>query len=209
MRGWTGLMAILTGTVLASLAACGGGSAQVFHPAGSPPPAAQTDTLRTPVTTAPGGFHFPSGVSIEFSSPLPGSAARRAMVTGYRNYVLSLWAAALSHGHDTAYQRLATGNAQAFIRREISFFAHRGIQGSIRYSNTAVSAVYFGNGATVTSCVDASGFQVTGPNAGPVFPPRYARYLEKVAEGRRSDGTWFVAHTESFPASTSEGAMCR
>jgi hypothetical protein len=202
-------VAILAGIALAAIAACGPGGPQVFHPAGSPPPTAQADTIRAPATTAPGGFRFPPGVSIEFTSPLPGAADRRAMVASYQNYVLSLWAAVLSHGHDAIYQRLTAGNAQDFIRREVSYFAHRGIHGSIRYSSTAVSAVYFGHGATVTSCVDSAGFQMTGTGAGPVFPAKYARYLEQVAEGQRSDGTWYVAHTESFPASTSEGAMCR
>jgi hypothetical protein len=209
MHGRNRLVAILAGTALAAVAGCSAGSPQVFRPAGHAQPAAQTDTLKTHATTAPGGFRFPPGVAISFSSPLPASAERRAIVTGYQDYVLSLWAGVLSHGRDTAYRRLASGNAQDFIRQEITFFAHRGIQGSIRYSQTAVSAVYFGNGATVTSCVDASGFNMTPAGAGPVFPPKFSRYLEKVAEGRRPDGTWFVAHTESFSASTSEGAMCR
>ncbi|SRR5581483_3436869 len=209
MHGRNRLAAILAGAALVGIAGCGAGSPQVFRPAGHAQPAAQTDTLKTHATAAPGGFRFPPGVAIEFSSPLPANADRRAIVTGYQDYVLSLWAGVLSHGSDAAYRRLASGNAQDFIRREITFFAHRGIQGSIRYSQTTVSAVYFGNGATVTSCVDASGFNLTPAGAGPVFPPKYAHYLEKVAEGRRPDGTWAVAHTESFPASTSEGAMCR
>src|SRR5262249_41336301 len=158
MHGRNRLAAILAGTALAGIAGCSAGSPQMFHPAGHAQPAAQTDTLGTHVTTAPGGFRFPPGVAIGFSSPLPASATKRAIVTGYQDYVLSLWAGVLSHGGDAAYRRLASGNAQDFIRQEITFFAHRGIQGSIRYSQTAVSAVYFGNGATVTSCVDASGF---------------------------------------------------
>jgi hypothetical protein len=211
MLGRSGLAAILTGVVLASVAACGaGGPAPVFRPAGRPP-AAQTGAAGPPVTTAPGGYRFPAGVSIQFTSPAPASPARRAIVTGYQNYVLALWAAALSHGRDAAYQRLASGNARAFVRREISFLGrhHLGVHGTIRYSATTVSAVYFGKGATVTSCVDASAFRVTGAKTGPVFPPRFAHYLENVAEGQRPDGTWFVAHTESFPAATREGAMCR
>jgi hypothetical protein len=212
MRGRSGLVAtLMCGVVLASVAACGGGGSPpaVFRPAGSP--AARANTVGTPVTSAPGGYRFPAGVSVQFSSSPPASPARRAIVTGYQNYVLALWAAVLSHGHDTAYQRWASGNAEAFVRKEISFFGrgHRGLAGTIRYSATTVSADYFGRGATVTSCVDSSAFRVTGSKAGPVFPPKFSHYLEDVAEGRRPDGTWFVAHTESFPATTSEGAMCR
>jgi hypothetical protein len=210
MRGRSGLAAILAGTALAGVAACSGSGAEVFHPSGSPP-AAQTDTLRTAVTTAPGGYHFPPGVHVGFSTPPPGSATRRAMVTGYENYVLALWAAVLSHGKDAAYQKLTAENALAFVRREVSYFtSHHGrIQGTIRYSGAKVGATYFRTGATVTACVDTSGFRVTGSAAGPVFPPRYARYLEDVALAKRADGTWYVIHTESFPASTSQGAMCR
>jgi hypothetical protein len=209
MRGRSGLAAILAGTVLVGVAACSGGGTEVFHPSGSPP-AAQTDTLRAPVTTAPGGFHFPAGVYLDFSAP-PASAARHAMVAGYKNYVLALWAAVLSHGKDAAYQRLAAENALAFVHREVSYFtSHHGrIQGTIRYSGAKVTATYFRTGATVTACVDTAGFEVTGPAAGPVFPPKYAHYLEDVALAKRADGTWYVIHTESFPASTSQGATCR
>jgi hypothetical protein len=205
------LAAILTGIALTGVAACGTGAAQVFHPAGSPPPAAQVNTLGTPVTTAPGGFRFPAGVAVTFSPALPASPVRHAIVAGYQDYVLAMWAAVLSHGRDTAYQRLTAGNARSFVRREVAYFGtrHQGLAGTIRYFSITVGTVYFGNGATLTSCVDASAFRATGPGAGPVFPPRYAHYLEDVAEGRRADGTWFIAHTESYPASTSKGAMCR
>jgi hypothetical protein len=211
MLGRSRLAAILTGIALAGVAGCGQGSAEVFHPAGSLAPPAQPGTLGAADATAPGGFRFPAGVSIRFSPALPASAARRAIVTGYQNYVLALWAAVLTHGRDAAYQRLAAGNAAAFVRREAAYFTshHQGLAGTIRYSAVSVGTVYFGNGATVTSCVDASAFHTTGPGAGPVFPPRYAHYLEEVAEGRRAGGTWYVAHTESYPASTGKGAMCR
>jgi hypothetical protein len=128
--------------------------------------------------------------------------------------VLSLWAAVSSHGKDTAYQKLATGNAAAFARQEISYLAHgRGLSGAIRYYNTTVPKIYYGRGADVTSCVDASRFTVTstrtGKAVGTVFPAKYAHYLENTGLARRADGTWFVTQTGAFPASTSEGAMCR
>jgi hypothetical protein len=187
MRGGNGLAVILTGIALAAVTACGGGRPQVFHPAGSLAPAMRAGPLGAVAATAPGGFRFPAAVAVRFSAAPPATPARRAIVSGYQNYVLALWAAVLSHGRDTAYQRLAAGNALA----------------------VTVGPVYFGGGATVTACVDASAFRSTGADAGPVFPPKYARYLEDVAEGRRADGTWFVAHTESYPATTSEGAICR
>ena len=211
MRGGNGLAVILTGIALAAVTACGGGRPQVFHPAGSLAPAMRAGPLGAVAATAPGGFRFPAAVAVRFSAAPPATPARRAIVSGYQNYVLALWAAVLSHGRDTAYQRLAAGNALDFVRREVSYFTSNrlSISGSIHYFAVTVGPVYFGGGATVTACVDASAFRSTGADAGPVFPPKYARYLEDVAEGRRTDGTWFVAHTESYPATTSEGAICR
>ncbi len=211
MRGRSGLLTILTGIALAGIAACGGGSPEVFQPAGSLTPPARSGALTAPITTAPGGFRFPASVAVQFASALPASPARRAIITGYRNYVLALWAAVASHGRDTAFQHLTSGNARAFVRREISYFSagRRSIRGTIRYSAATVTAVYFGRSANVTACVDASAFRSTGRRAGPVFPPRYAHYLEDVAEARGAGGTWYVAHTESYPATASGGAMCR
>ena len=40
-------------------------------------------------------------------------------------------------------------------------------------------------------------------------PHRLARYLENVAEGKRSDGTWFVSRLAVYPAASTQGAMCR
>jgi hypothetical protein len=213
MRGRSGLVAG-AGVAALALAACGGGRAPVFHPAGRIPRQSAV-TLTLPAQNAPGGFRFPAGVSIQFTTPLPAGSPDRAIVAGYRAYVLALWAAVLSHGQDTAFQHLAGGNARAFVLRETRYYAARGqtVRGTIRYFDTTVTAVYFGRGANVTSCVDASGFRGvntrTGATTGPVFPHRYARYLEDVAEARAPDGAWPVRHTEAFPASTAEGASCR
>jgi hypothetical protein len=201
--------ALAGGTVLAG---CAGGGGPSFHPSGAS--LGRGAALAAPVATAPGGYQFPAAVSVQFTTPPSGSAVRRAIIPGYRDYVLSLWAAASSHGKDAAYQKLATGNAAAFARREISYLAHgRGLSGTIRYYDTTVPKIYYGRGADVTSCVDASRFTVVstenGKTVGTVFPARYAHYLENTGLARRADGTWFVTQTGAFPASTSEGAMCR
>lgn len=212
MRGQHWFPAVLAAVILAGLAGCGGGHAQAFRPAGAP---AAASPAALAVRTAPGGFRFPATVSIEFGPVQPGSRVQRAVVAGYQDYVLSLWAAVLSHGKDTAYLRQIGGNALGFAQREIRYYAtgHRTIRGAIRYFNTTVTAVYFGTGANVTSCVDTSGFRAadarTGSTTRPVFPPGLARYLEDVTEGRRANGTWFVSRSQAFPASTSEGAACR
>ena len=66
---------------------------------------------------------------------------------------------------------------------------------------------------TVTSRVDSSAFHEvntkTGATVGPALPARLTRYLENVAEGKRSDGTWFVSRLAVYPAASTQGARCR
>ena len=217
MRGRLVLAALLAATTVASVTACGGSSAQAFHPSGAVPTASLGDVpaAASRVVTAPGGFRFPSGVSVDYAPVPSGSATDRAVLAGYQGYVLSLWAAVLSHGHDTSYQQRTSGQAQAYVQHETAFFARggRAVTGVIGYSATSVMGVYFGHGAAVSSCVNAAAFHVanarTGAVTGPVFPAGYARYREEVAEARRGDGGWYVTDVQSFPASTSQGAMCR
>jgi len=162
-----------------------------------------------------GSFRFPSDVSIDFADPPPASAVQRAVVTGYQDYVLSLWAAVLTHGKNTTYLRHAGGNAAKFVRHQTARYASPGVtvKGTISYTNTKINGVYFGTGADVLSCVNASEFhQVnaqTGATVGPALPARMTRYLENVAEGRNSDGTWSVTRLAIYPATSTQGAMCR
>ena len=87
------------------------------------------------------------------------------------------------------------------------------VKGTISYTNTKINGVYFGTGADVLSCVNASEFhQVnaqTGATVGPALPARMTRYLENVAEGRNRDGTWSVTRLAIYPATSTQGAMCR
>ena len=215
MLGRCGPPAVLVMSVLAGVSACGS-STVVFHPAGSlSTQPAQAAPLATSVGQHFGSFRFPAGVSIDFISPAPGDASRQAIVAGYQNYVLSMWAGVLSHGSDTAYQNQAVGNALTFVHREVARYqtAGRTVRGTIQYSGTRVTGVYFGNGASVISCVDATAFHdvnaQTGARLGPALPARPVRYLEEVSEGRRSDGTWFVNRSVTYAASSPQGATCR
>ena len=216
MRGRCGPPAVLAMSVLAGVTACGTGSAAVFHPAGSlSTQPAQAAPLATPASQRFGSFRFPAGVSIDFTSPAPADPSRRAIVAGYQNYVLSMWAGVLSHGSDSAYTNQAIGNALTFVRREVTRYqaASRTVRGTIQYSGTKVTGVYFGNGASVVSCVNATAFHdvsaQTGATLGPALPARPVRYLEEVSEGRRSDGTWFVNRSVTYAASSPQGATCR
>lgn len=215
MRGRRGSVALLAAGILAGTVACGSGNAAVFHPVGSMPPAPVQAPLPDPGGQHLGSFRFPSDVSIDFTAPPPASAVQRAVIAGYQDYVLSLWAAVLTHGKNTTYLRHAGGNAAGFVRREVKRYASPGVtvKGAISYSNTKITGVYFGTGADVLSCVDATEFhQVnaqTGATEGPALPSRLTRYLENVAEGRNSDGTWSVTRLAIYPATSTQGAMCR
>jgi len=207
--------AFLATAILAGVAACGSGSAAAFQPAGSLSPAPVQAALPGQAGQRLAGFRFPSDVSIDFTTPAPADPARRAVIDGYRNYVLALWAAVLSHGKYGAYQQQATGNALAFVRREVASYGTQGttVRGTIAYNDTRIAGIYFGTGADVLACVDASAFhQVntkTGATVGSALPVRLTRYLENVAEGRRRDGTWFVSRLAVYPAASTQGAMCR
>ena len=205
-------VALFAVAIVAGVAACGNRSATVFHPAGSLSSTRLQSSLPGPGAQHLGSFRFPSDVSIDFTSPAPAGAAGRAVVAGYQNYVLSLWAAVLTHGRNTAYLHKAGGNALAFVRREAARYRSPGltVKGTISYNDTRIAGIYFGTGADVLACVDASAFhQVnaqTGATVGPALP---TRYLENVAEGKRSDGTWFVSRLAVYPAASTQGAMCR
>lgn len=215
MRGWRGSAALLAAGILAGTVACGSGNAAAFHPAGAMSPAPVQAALPGAGGQHLGSFRFPSDVSIDFTAPAPASAVQRAVIAGYRDYVLSLWAAVLTHGKNTTYLRHAGGSAAGFVRREAARYASPvvTVKGTISYIGTRIAGVYFGTGADVLSCVDASAFhQVnaqTGATEGPALPARLTRYLENVAEGRNSDGTWSVTRLAIYPATSTKGAMCR
>lgn len=216
MRGRRGAAAVLAVIVLAGVTACGSGSAAVFHPGGAlPSQVGQAAPPPTAAATRLDGFRFPAGVSIDFTSPAPADPAKRAIIAGYQDYVLSMWAGVVTHGKNTAYANQAAGTALTFVRREVDRYRPRGltVQGTIQYSGTRINGVYLGTGASVLSCVDASAFHAvsarTGATVGPALPPRLTRYLESVSEGRRSDGTWYVIRSITYPASSTQGAMCR
>lgn len=215
MRGRRGSATLLAAGILAGAVACGSGNAAVFHPGGSLSPAPAQTALPGAGGQHLGSFQFPSDVSIDFTAPAPASAVNRAVIAGYQDYVLALWAAVLTHGKNTTYLRHAGGNAAGFVRREAARYASPGVtvKGTISYTDTKITGVYFGTGADVLSCVDASAFhQVnaqTGATQGPALPARLTRYLENVAEGRNSDGTWSVTRLAVYPATTTKGAMCR
>ncbi len=214
MHGRRGSAALFAAGILTGIAACGNGGTVVFHPAGSVSSAPVRSPLPGPGAQHLGSFRFPSDVSIDFTAPAPSGAAGRAVMAGYQDYVLSLWAAVLTHGQNTGYLQRAAGNAAGFVRREAARYRSPGVtvKGTISYNDTRIVGIYFGTGADVLSCVDASAFHQVNAQTGaqgPALPARLTRYLENVAEGRNNDGTWSVTRMAIYPATSTQGAMCR
>jgi hypothetical protein len=215
------LMAPVLMAVCAILVAgCAGQPPQPFVPGGgtsSPATASGAAGSASTAATVPGlrQFAFPGTVQVQFQTPLPAAGPQRAAMIGYENYARSMWYAVYTHGSSRAYQQFASGNALTFIKTLISQYTADGytLRGTIVYYDTLVPSVYYGAGALVESCVNASGlFKVnssTGQVAGTVFSAKFGYYQEQAAAGKKPNGTWWIGHTDSYPAADGGAAgMC-
>jgi hypothetical protein len=220
----------LSGFPLAALlvfgaAACGsggssgGGDSGALDPSGATASAGAPVTAVSPVATAKGAavsmvpsFAFPAGVQVQFQTPLPASGPQRAAMIGYESYVDSLWDAVASRGSHTEYRQYLGGNALTFADKLIHEFktGDYKLSGTVVYFDISVPKVFYGDGAVVQSCVDASALDMvnakTGKTAGTVFDSSYQHYQEQAADGKSKSGYWTVSHTENFPASSGASA---
>jgi hypothetical protein len=206
-----------------SSAGSGGGDSGALDPSGATPAASAVGTAASPVATGVAGvtgvavnglrsFAFPAGVQVQFQTPLPASGPQRAAMIGYENYVDSLWYAVTSRGAHTQYRQYMGGNALTFADKLIHEFKTDDYKlgGTVVYFDISVPKVFYGDGAVVQSCVDASGLNMvnakTGKTAGTVFDSSYQHYQEQAADGKSKSGYWTVSHTENFPASSGASA---
>jgi len=217
-----GIVPVLVAGASLAVAGCAGKPPQPFVPGGgASSPAAQSGAVGpaggTAATAVPGlrKFAFPGSVQVQFQTPLPADGAARAAMIGYENYARSLWYAVYTHGSSKAYQQFAGGNALTFIKTLVSQYTADGytLRGTIVYYDTSVPSVYYGAGALVESCVNASGLykvnSSTGQVAGTVFSAKFGYYQEQAAAGKKPDGTWWIGHTDSYPAADGGTAgMC-
>jgi hypothetical protein len=179
-----------------------GGASTVTAPA--------TSATSAGVTAATPGlrdFTFPASIKIEFQTPLPVSGPQRAAMIAYENYIESMWHAVYTHGADTTYKKYVFGNDLTFAHQEIREFTSGGYQlsGTITYFDMTVPNVYFGAGAVVDSCIDASQMAMvndqTGKRAGTLFTGGFNHYQEQAATGKSSGGYWIVSHSDNYPSS--------
>jgi len=204
-------------------ASSGGGDSGALDPSGATPAANAAGGTTAPVAAtgaaAAGAganglrnFAFPAGVQVQFQTPLPASGPQRAAMIGYENYVDSLWYAVTSRGAHTAYRQYLGGNALTFADNLIHEFKTDDYKlgGTVVYFDISVPKVFYGDGAVVQSCVDASALHMvnakTGKTAGTVFDSSYQHYQEQAADGKSKSGYWTVSHTENFPASSGASA---
>jgi hypothetical protein len=192
----------------------GSGDSGALDPSGATSSANAAGTVASPAATASGSasgprsFAFPQGFTVQFQTPLPASGTQRAAMIGYENYVDSLWAAVSSQGSDTAYRQYMGGNALTFADNLIAEFKNGDdkLSGTVVYFDISVPQVFYGAGAVVQACVDASGLSMvnaeTGKTAGTVFDSSYQHYQEQAATGKSAAGAWTVSHTENSPASS-------
>jgi hypothetical protein len=194
------------------LSGCGGGApapAAFVPKGGTTTSAAPSQSATAAVVPGLQNFGFPSSIKIEFQTPLPASGPQRSAVIAYENYIDSMWHAVYTHGADTSYKKYVYGNALRFVQTEIRFFTTGNYQlrGTINYYNTTVPQVFYGAGAVVSSCVDASGMKIVKPGTvGTLFPSSFFHFLEQSGTGKTHSGFWIVNHTETTPATSGGSA---
>jgi hypothetical protein len=189
------------------LSGCGGAPtpAATFVPKGGATSAAPSQSASAAAVPGLQNFAFPSSIKIQFQTPLPGSGPQRSAVIAYENYIDSMWHAVYTHGADTSYRKYVYGNALSFVQTEISFFTkgHYQLQGTITYYNTTVPQVFYGAGAVVSTCVDASGMKIVKPGTvGTLFKSSFFHYMEQTGTGKTHSGFWIVNHTQNTPATS-------
>jgi hypothetical protein len=208
------VLALGTAACAGASGSSGGGSNGVLDPGGATSSAGTDASPAAATASAPGlqSFTFPSGVQVQFQTPLPASGTQRQAVIGYENYVDSLWAAVATAGANTTYKKYIGGNALTFADNLISEFRNGDdkLRGTVIYFNTTVPQVFYGDSAVVESCVDTSGLSMvsatTGKTTGTVFDSSYQHYQEQAASAKSSAGYWTVDHTQNTSASSGGSA---
>jgi hypothetical protein len=87
------------------------------------------------------------------------------------------------------------------------------LRGTVIYSSMSVPNVYNGGGAVVQSCVNLSGLHMvnprTGQPAGNILNSKFTFSQEQAAAGQKADGSWWIVHTDFYPAASGGTAgMC-
>lgn len=209
------LAGVLVAAALAVSACSAGTSSTAFVPGGGAASSGSASAAPSSSPTSVAGlkdFTFPSSIQVEFQTQLPAIDPQRAAVIAYENYVDSMWYAAYTLGKNKAYQKYITGNALSFAKGIINEFkaGHYTLKGTVVYYNISVPDVYGNAGVVVESCFNASGLEMVNPGngqpAGSIINSSYTHSQEQAAAGKKSNGSWWIIHTDFYPAANGGSA---
>lgn len=218
----TGAVLAVSAAVLAVLAAAACSSSTAAPSQVPGVGAASNDTSAAPTPSGspapvPGlrTFAFPADIKVVFQTPVPAAGPQRGAMIGYENYVDSMWYAVYTLGKNKMYQKYISGNALTFAKQIIAEFKAGGytLRGTVVYSDISVPNVFNTTGAVVQSCLNASGLHMlnpsTGQSAGNILNSKFVNSQEQAAAGEKTNGTWWIVHTEFNPATSGGSAgMC-
>lgn len=210
------LAGVLVAAALAVSACSSGSSSTSFVPGGgasSSSGSASATPSSTPTAVAGlKAFTFPSSIQVEFQTQLPPAGPQRSAVIAYENYVDSMWYAVYTLGKNKAYQKYLTGNALSFAKQIIAEFkaGHFQLKGTVVYSSISVPNVYGTAGVVIYSCFNDSSLQMVNPGngkpAGNIINSKYTHSQEQAAAGKQSNGSWWIIHTDFYPAASGGSA---
>lgn len=209
------LAGVLMVAALAVSACASGGSSSSFVPGGGATASGSASATPSSTPTAVAGlkaFTFPSSIQVEFQAQLPATGPQRSAMIAYENYIDSMWYAVYTLGQNKAYEKYITGNALSFAKEIIAEFkaGHYELKGTVVYSDISVPDVYGNAGVVVESCFNDSGLQMVNPSngksAGNIINSKYTYSQEQAAAGKRADGSWWIIHTDFYPAASGGSA---
>ncbi|HZR49976.1 MAG TPA: hypothetical protein VFB06_10705 [Streptosporangiaceae bacterium] len=209
------LAGVLAAAALAVSACSNGSTATSFVPGGGASTSGSVPTAPSSTPTAAAGlkaFTFPSSIKVEFQTPLPATEPERSAVIAYENYVDSMWYAVYTLGKNKAYQKYTSGNALSFAKQIIAEFkaGRYQLKGTVVYSDITVPNVFGTSGVVVSSCFNDSGLQMVNPGngrpAGNIINSKYTHSQEQAAAGKQANGSWWIVHTDFYPAASGGSA---
>jgi hypothetical protein len=197
--------------VLAAVGGCGtGGHTGAFHPAGragAPSPSAAPEVAE---------FPFSPDTQVVFESQAPSDPVRARVYADFRYLFAAYYYAGQAQGRDHRYEDRLLGTERSVFTRTLARMVddHKAPWGTIRFFDTAVTAVYNGTGAALETCVDESRFGTKDarsgrPDADSTPSAKKAVYKIRAGMQRGDDGVWRLASYETDKLPDPVAKECR
>lgn len=200
---------LLAAAVLVTLAACGPGQPQTFHPAGA--------QIAVNGGAQSGASGFAASVHLEFQTPLPAGPVQAQVIKADQAFWLAFFRALYSHGTDLSYlsdiarahgQKVTRGGATlttggsyglSQLASDVTNYRDKnhGIEGTVIFSGTTVKPDRADPGEwDVSSCVNESQLPDTN-SSGQVLPNTGSQgqyyYYQTDVLAKGSGGRWLLA----------------